>query len=91
MDEDLAERIYQTVVVGLLPEYRVPGVEFAFEEGSFCMTRYGEMLNAYERLCDRLGVVDEDEDVEVIISALLDIQSELCHQMYRYGAQFGNS
>ena len=89
MDRELVERIYQTAVAGVLPEYRVPGVEYAFAEGSFCMNRYSEMLDAYERLCNRLGVVDEDEDIEIMIMALLDIQYELCLRMCDYGAQFG--
>ena len=47
------------------------------------------MLAAYARLRERLGVVDEDEDVEEIIGALMDIQCKLCYEMYRYGARFG--
>ena len=44
--------------------------------------RLREMLDAYERLRDRLGVVDEDEDVEVVIDSLLDIQRQLCLKMF---------
>ena len=40
------------------------------------------MLKAYARVCDRLGVVDEDEDVEVIIESLLSIQRILCMEMF---------
>ena len=46
MNQVLAEQIYNTVVTGVLPEYRVPGVDFAFEEGSYCMKKYIEMLDA---------------------------------------------
>ena len=40
------------------------------------------MLDAYARLRDRLGVVDEDSDVEIIIDSLLTIQRELCLKMF---------
>lgn len=88
MEREIAQRVYETLAIGVLPQYRMPGVSFAFEEGSFCMQRYGDMLAAYGRLCQRLGVIDTDDDVEVIISALLDIQDELCIQMFLYGAEF---
>ena len=54
-----------------------------------CLKRYGDVLDAYQRLCVRLGTQDEDEDVETIIHAFMDIEKELCYRMYRYGAQFG--
>ena len=63
--------------------------EYAFEEGQSCLEKYKEMRDVYDRLCDRLGVTDEDEDVEKIIQSLMDIQEELCCRMYRYGAEFG--
>mgnify|MGYP006955466334 FL=1 len=40
------------------------------------------MLDAYERLRERLGVTDEDEDVEIIIDSLLAIQRKLCREMF---------
>lgn len=89
MEQDLTEWAYQSMACGLMEDYRMPGVENAFAEGSYCLQRYGDMRDAYDRLCDRLGVVDEDQDVEDIINAFMDIQEELCRRMYRYGAQFG--
>ena len=44
--------------------------------------RYEEMLDAYARLRERLGVEDEDEDVEIIINSLLAIQQKLCLEMF---------
>ena len=85
----LAEEIYNTVAVGVVPECRVPGVEYAFEEGAYCMELYGQMLEAYQSLCQRLGVVDVDDDAEIMISSLLEIQRELCLKMYSYGVKFG--
>lgn len=43
------------------------------------------MLDAYERLRERLGVGDEDADVEIMIDSLLSIQRELCLQMFDLG------
>lgn len=74
---------------GLVEGYGMPGVEYAFAPGSYCMERYKDMRDAYDRLCNRLGAEEEDEDVEAIIHAYMDMERELCMRMYRYGAQFG--
>lgn len=66
----------------------VPGVENAFADGSVCDRCYNEMLDAYARLRDRLGVQDEDADVEIIINTLRKITDELCHQMFFYGTKY---
>ena len=79
------EAIYDSLRGLLLPEYAAAGVENAFQEGSLCDTAYKEMLDAYERLLDRLGVKDEDEDVEIIISSLLRIQDHLAQRMFVLG------
>ena len=62
-----AEEVYFT----LLGEACEPvsGVENAFADGSVCDRCYSEMLDAYERLRDRLGVAEEDADVEIIKEA----------------------
>ena len=86
--ERFIEDVYNTLQGVLIEGYRVPGVENAFEEGKFCMVEYCRMLDAYERLCDRLGSVDEDEDVDVIIGALLGICRELSFKMFSYGVKF---
>lgn len=46
-------------------------------------------MDAYSRICARLGQENEDTDVEIIINSLLSIQKELCFKMYEYGAKFG--
>ena len=80
---------YETLAVGLIDQYGMPGVEYAFGKDSYCMSRYRDARAAYGRLCERLGVQDEDKDVEIMIQAFLDIQIELCCKMYQYGALFG--
>ncbi len=86
MDRMFAERVYQSLI-GLLVT-PIPGVKDAFAEGMPCEQWYSEMLEAYARLRERLGVEDEDCDVEIMIQSFLSIQKELCIQMYRYGCCF---
>ena len=81
------EQIYGTLLGELLPEYAVPGIEDAFAPGSFCDKKYAEMRDAYQRLCLRLGVRDEDPDLEIIVDSLTDIQHCLAEKMFRLGTQ----
>lgn len=83
------EDVYDTLLGIREPKAQVEGVDNLFEMGRDCDKLYSQMLDAYERLCIRLGVIDEDADVEVIISSLLRIQREVSIRMYEYGAQFG--
>lgn len=88
MGERLIEEVYDTLKVVLISQARVEGVENAFEAGGECERAYGRMLDAYERLCQRLGVVDEDDDVEIIIRSLMEIEGILSRKMFAYGVQF---
>ena len=89
MVEQFIENVYETLQGETNPAFMVPGVENAFDEGKKCALLYKEVYHAQRRLETRLDVDPYDEDVEKIITALLDIQKELCFKMYRYGAQFG--
>ena len=64
IEEAWIEDIYDSLQGVLVPEARVPWVKNLFLPGSPCDRAYSDMLDAYERLRDRLGVADEDEDVE---------------------------
>ena len=70
-------------------EEPVTGVENAFEDGTLCDNCYERMLQAYDRLRQRLRIENEDPDVETIITAMQTIMKELCFRMYQYGAEFG--
>ena len=85
MQKHSFEDVYYTLCGELCEEHAVPGIENAYAEGSACDVLYNEMSEAYERLRNRLGVIDEDEDVEVIINNLLSIQHILCKKMFLYG------
>lgn len=89
MERELWEQVYESMASHVLEEYRVPGVEDAFAKDAFCMQKYRQMRDAYDRLCERLGVVDEDKDVECIIQCYMEIQRELCKRMFFYGQQTG--
>ena len=83
------DEVYDTVRGLMAPEYAVAGVENLFAEGSYCQRRYDDMRQAYARLCVRLGVEDEDRDLEQMISALDDITARLCRTMYEHGRREG--
>lgn len=89
MGDQFIEDVYETLQGETNPAFMVPGVENAFEEGKKCALLYKEIYDAQRRLETRLDVEPYDEDVEKVITALLDIQKELCFKMYKYGAQFG--
>lgn len=90
MQDSLMERVYGT----LQGEFRlgggVPGVEDLFSNDGPGLKLYSQMWDAYERLCQRLGLEEtEDADVEIIINALMDITDLIGCKMYEYGAKFG--
>ena len=86
MHNPFTEAVYLTLMGQLLPEYQVPGIENAFAPGSKCADLYRRIYNAKLRLCQRLGVTDDDEDIEDIANAYEDIMEYLCEKMYAYGS-----
>ena len=81
--------VYNTLGGQLIEEACVPNVENLYAEEKPCMKWYEEIQDAYGRLCERLGVQDEDTDVEIIIDSFLSICRETGYYMYHYGAVFG--
>jgi hypothetical protein len=77
---NISELVYESLIGELVDP--IKDVPNAFEPGSYCETRYRQVLEAYERLRGRLGVTDEDPDVEIIIDSLLEIQRKLCMEMF---------
>lgn len=84
-DKEDFEDIYCSLKGVLIPEYTIPWVENAFAHGGICEQRYGKMRDAYERVCNRLGVDvdDEDDDLNDIVYAMGDIQRQMCECLYR--------
>lgn len=89
MEIELWEQVYEAMTCHVSKEYCMPGVEDAFADNAFCMQKYRQMRDAYDRLCERLGVEDEDTDVECIIQCYMEIQRELCKRMFLYGQKTG--
>ena len=88
MKRSLADRVYDTVRgVGDRDEW-VDGVDNLFLPGSKCEKDYFDMLDAYVRLCDRLGVRDEDDDVEMIIRCFMDMERRISRAMFECGTRF---
>lgn len=87
MKRDYSEWIFDSVMGNLTSDYRCNAVENFFEEGKLCMELYGQMLDAYERLCSRLPGSDgeSDPDAEIMINALLEINRIVGIKMFEYG------
>lgn len=77
---ELRERIYESLVDVLIPGCCLPGVENLFAAGMPCDQHYAAMSNAYARLRKRLGVEDEDADVETIIDSLSAIEKNYSNE-----------
>lgn len=86
--EKFKEKIYH-LMIGAFDLEHYPIQESQYEEGKFCDKAYAEVYNANRRICERLGV-DEDKDVELIISNLIDIGKHLSMKMYDYGVFFSS-
>ena len=90
MTEEQILDVYETLIGVRAAAYRVPGVENLYEPGSPCAIGYENMLDAYARLRERLGITgDDDEDVETIINSLMDIEKIVSLKMFEYGRKMG--
>ena len=92
--EDFKEMVYNLingfVESDLCTESRKESVANEFADGSKCDQLYEEVYEANRRVCQSLGV-EEDRDVELIISNLLDIGKYLSMKMYDYGKYFSKN
>ena len=88
INTEIIDDVYYSLQGVLMPEARIPWVKDLFLPGSLCDLAYSHMLDAYERLRDRLGVPDEDADVETIINSLMEIQGILSREMFRCGLEY---
>lgn len=89
MSERFIDTVYQTVIGELQPDFALQGVEDSFAPGGLCDKAYEEMRCAYNRILERLGIENEDIDLETILHCMTVIQKEIAYQMYRYGVHFG--
>ena len=61
-----------------------------FEEGMYCDRAYNEVYDANRRVCERLDLEEDDDDVECISSNLLGIAKHISMKMYDYGEYYAN-
>lgn len=82
------DELYQSLCGNMVRP--VPGISSLYYPGSDCDRAWERITQAYEHLCERLGVEDEDEDedVEDIISAFLCIQYEFAVKMFEYRREY---
>ena len=88
VNPEIIDDVYYSLQGVLAPEARIPWVNDMFFSNSTCDRAYDQMLRAYDRLRGRLGVPDEDGDVETIINSLLEIQQILGYEMFRCGMEY---
>ena len=82
------EQVYYSLTGELTAEYPLDWVENLCIPGQPCYEAYKETLEASRRLCQRLGVQNEDPDVECIINALLLREKLLSVKMFSYGRKY---
>ena len=84
----LPEQVYDCLLGQTERNITLNWVENIFTDGSAYDHNYGEVLDAYERLCQRLGTGDEDADVEIIINSMLDNEQIVALKMFEYGMKY---
>ena len=83
----LVEQVYETLTGQALAQYAVPGIEDVFAGDSECAILYDQVLAAYDRLRERLGIANEDPDIEMIIGNLMRIEKTIAYKMFDYGSR----
>jgi len=87
-EQRIENQVYDTLVGNLVQECCLDWVEDICVPGQPSYEKYREMLEAYERVCERLGVTNEDHDVEIMINALLERGRILALKMFEYGRKY---
>lgn len=94
MKEKEFKQLVYDLMTGVLDLSRHPVTESQYVQNEFhqdlpCDNLYQEVYLATRHLCAKLGV-EEDDDVEIILSNMMRIQKILCMKMYEYGVFFAN-
>ena len=90
MDRKLLDDIYLTLQGLYLPSHAVPGVPNLFQPFGYCDRKYTAVREAYERICLRLGLEedDNDPDLDIIIESMEAIQEVLSKEMFLLGLEW---
>lgn len=83
LEEDFMA-IYDSITGYVCPEYRVPWVKNAWNENTGFAQGYEILHQRRESLAQRLGLTEaaDDYDIEDMMSAILNIQEDLCRRMF---------
>lgn len=87
-DAPIEEQVYDSLMGFLIPECTLEWVDNIFIPGHPCYESYHNMSIAYERLLNRLELVDEDRDAEIMIRNLLDHARIIGYEMFAYGREY---
>ena len=87
----LAEHVYDCLLGQFVSEKALDWVENIYTDGSEYDRNYSAVLDAYERLCQRLGADEEDRDVEVIINAMLANEQIVALKMFELGMYYAKT
>lgn len=82
-----AERVFDTANGLLVEEACVKDVKNLFISDTVCAKLYREMAMSRERLAERTGLEEDDENIEGIISPLLEINRIVGIKMFEYGLE----
>ena len=85
MNIEYLELLYDTVLGQVQDAYALPGAENLFEPGKPCDLHYRDAMSAYKRICQRLGISAEDNDLEQILHSMNAICRLIAFEMYRLG------
>ncbi len=90
-DPTFRQQVYDLMTGTIVPSelHELEIIKNEFDSGSFCSTAYSQELQAYSRICQRLGQDEwDDPDVEIIISNFMSIGEYLSLKMFEYGVYF---
>ena len=87
----LAEHVYDCLLGQFVSEKALDWVENIYTDGSAYDRNYAAALDAYERLCKRLGTGEEDADVEIIINSMLANEQVVALKMFELGIRYAKS
>lgn len=65
-------------------------IENEFKEGKPCEKWYDEIYQLKQKLSQRLGIFNEDEDLEYLVECYTKICEYLGMKMFEYGKLYGN-
>ena len=63
-------------------------VENAFAPGTLFSEAYEDFALAREHLCERFGMAEDDDDLELIMNGLLKLEEDLGRRMFLYGFRY---